>query len=366
MRLVLILAMALAACTPRGTLTFDSAAAQVGDVEEIFLATTRKPDPATGGFLNERSETMTFASFSVSVPPDRELGQITWPREGQPADPATEFVTVGRAIYETDADFRSRLARAIRNEDGEVTIFVHGYNNNFAEGLYRVAQLSSDLDLPGLTVHYAWPSRARAFGYVADRDSALISRKGLVALIEEVERAGARRVVLLAHSMGAQLMMESLMQISLAGRRDVMDRIGGIVLISPDIDVEVFRSQARSIGNLPQPFIIFTSATDPVLRLSARLTGQRDRLGTLTDLSRVEDLEVTVVDSTAFATGSGHFNAAESPALIRILDRMADVEQAFGRDAAGRPGLLPGAVLTVQNATQIILSPVAAIGEGDF
>jgi esterase/lipase superfamily enzyme len=363
MRLAAVALAVLAACTPRGTLTYDPAAAEVGRVEDVFVGTTRQQDPATGDFGPERSEAMSFAEYRVSIPPDRSLGEITWPRYGRPVDPQTDFVTVGRRIFADEADFQTSLKRAIRDEGREATIFVHGYNNNFSEGLYRIAQLSADLDLPGEAVHFAWPSIARPLGYVTDRDSAIFSRDGLTELIETVEAAGAQEVLLVAHSMGAHLTMEALRQLAIGGRQDILGRISGVILISPDIDIEVFRMQAKAIGDLPQPFVIFTSSRDRVLRLSARLTGQRDRLGTMSDITRVDDLQVTVLDATAFNEGSGHFNVGTSPALIRILDRLRDVDRAFDRDAAGRAGLLPGAVLTVQNATQVILSPVAAIGQ---
>jgi hypothetical protein len=43
------------------------------------------------------------------------------------------------------------------------------------------------------------------------------------------------------------------------------------------------------------------------------------------------------------------------------MDRIIQVNTALDADRAGRTGLLPGVVLTAQNATQIILSPVTAI-----
>ncbi len=366
MRLILAAALLLAACTPRGALTTYPEALGIGRSEDVFVGTTRKLDPATGEFGAERSETMTYAEYAISVPPDREVGTIRYPRRGATPDPRTDFLTIGRTIFASEADFRRNLRMDIRQEGNEATIFVHGYNNNFAEGLYRIAQLAADLDLPGEAVHFAWPSLARPLGYVTDRDSAVFSRDGLAQLITEVQAAGADRILLVAHSMGAHLTMEALRQLAIGGRRDVLDKISGVVLISPDIDVDVFRMQAKAIGRLPDPFIIFTSSRDRVLRLSARLTGQRDRLGALTDIGRVDDLAVTVLDASAFSEGPGHFNVANSPALIRVLDRIGEIDRAFGGDAAGRTGLIPGAVLTVQNATRIILAPVAAIGEGNL
>jgi hypothetical protein len=43
------------------------------------------------------------------------------------------------------------------------------------------------------------------------------------------------------------------------------------------------------------------------------------------------------------------------------MQDLGSLNAAFQGEQAGRPGLLPGTVLTVQNATQIILSPVTAL-----
>ncbi len=67
------------------------------------------------------------------------------------------------------------------------------------------------------------------------------------------------------------------------------------------------------------------------------------------------------MDVTDFATGSGHFTPGESPALISLLQNAGNLEAAFEGDSAGRTGLLPGTVLTVQDATEIILSPITSI-----
>jgi esterase/lipase superfamily enzyme len=368
MRRLLALALILAACAPRGALTVDPRAGEVGQVQQVFVGTTRLVDTEANVFGAGRlRDDTTFARYDVSVPPLRTLGEINWPKPREVPDPRRHFLTTGAIVFDGSPDFRRDLAHALAQEkrgQREATIFVHGFNNTFAEGLYRIAQLSSDLDLPGVTVHYAWPSLGKPLGYVYDRDSALFARDGLEQLMAEVQAAGAERTLIVAHSMGASLAMEALRQTAIRGNRRVMDRIAGVLLIAPDIDVDVFHAQARGVGRLPQPFVIFSSTRDRALQLSARLTGQRDRLGNLSDLSEVADLEVTVVDVAAFNVGGGHFNVANSPALIQILGRINDINAAFDRDRTGRTGLLPGVVLTVQNATKIILSPVAGIADG--
>ncbi len=354
----------LMSCTPRGAVTLDASAAGVGTVEKIFIGTTRIQEQ-DGSFGSHRSEEVHFARYDVSVPPNRKLGEITWPKRGGRIDPTTQFLTTDEEVYQSGAAFRADLRRQMTATDGEAVIFIHGYNTNFAESTYRVAQFTHDLQLPGAVIQYSWPSAAEPLGYAYDRDSALFARDGLESLIHEVAAAGAKRILLVAHSMGAGLTMEALRSAAIRGDKRTLGLIGGVILISPDIDVDVFREQARSMGKLPQPFVIFGSDRDKFLRLSALLTGQPARLGSLTDVSRVADLKVTFLDVSEFSKGAGHFLVGDSAALITLLDRIADVQGAFERDRRSRLGLLPGVVLTVQNATQIVLSPLANVAS-DF
>lgn len=364
MRAVLLplLVLFLAACTPRGAMVVVPPETAEGPITTVFVGTTRGLE-GTGVFGSQRSEELRFARYDVAIPPQRELGEIRYAKPRRP-NVSTDFLTTGQRIYSADADFRSDLNKALAANGREAIIFVHGFNNTFTEGLYRIAQLRHDLEVPGVALHYSWPSAAEPLGYLYDRDSAMFARDGLEELIRETIAAGATRVTLVAHSMGSFLTMESLRDIAQTDGR-IRPQIAGVVLMSPDIDVEVFRMQARDIGALPQPFLIFGSDRDRVLRLSALVTGQTGRLGSLDDVTDLSDLDVTYVDVAAFSKGDGHFVPGTSPALIKLLNRVADVDRAFDNDAAGRTGLLPGAILTVRNATRIILSPVAdATGSG--
>lgn len=359
-------AIVCAACAQRGSITIDPQAVAVGAVVPIFIGTTRTYEPESQTYSSKRSETLSFARYDVSVPPDREIGDIGFVPRGRGPNPAVDFLTTGTVQLSDGGAFRRGLSDALRARqpgDRDAIIFVHGFNNTFAEGLYRLAQLSHDLDLPGVPVHYSWPSRGAALGYVADRDSALFARDGLETLIEETEASGAENVVLIAHSMGASLLMESLRQLAIRGKTRTLSRIGGVILISPDIDVDVFRTQARTMGELPQPFLIFGSDRDRLLNLSARLTAEPERLGNLTDISRLADLEVTYLQSGAFSEGAGHFDLGNNPELIGLIDRIGDIDTALERDRRGRTGLLPGIVLTVRSATEIVLAPVTAISQ---
>lgn len=360
-RLVLWISVTLLlACAPRGIVTLAPDAAGIGEIQRIFIGTTRQQEQ-DGQFGSGRSEKVNFARFDVSVPPNRELGEINWPPRRGKADPTKHFVTTDEIVYQTGGAFRAALHQELAAEGGEAVIFVHGYNNNFSEGVYRIAQFAHDLKISGAIVHYAWPSAAEPLGYVYDRDSALFSRDGLEQLIDEVAAAGAKKIILVAHSMGSSLAVEALRQAAIRGDHKNLGLIGGVILISPDIDIDVFKQNARAIGRLPQPFVIFSSDRDRFLRVSALMTGQTERLGSVTDLRELAELEVTLMDVGEFSEGAGHFTVADSPVLLQLLAKIQQVEGAFEADRRARIGVLPGVVMTVQNATQVVLRPVAQV-----
>ena len=87
--------LAVSACAQRGEIRLDPAAAKVGAVQDILVASLREPDPSGPGFGEGADSGLSFAAFQVSVPPDRLAGTVTFsPANGAP-DPATEFLTVG-------------------------------------------------------------------------------------------------------------------------------------------------------------------------------------------------------------------------------------------------------------------------------
>ena len=94
-----------------------------------------------------------------------------------------------------------------------------------------------------------------------------------------------------------------------------------MVLISPDIDVDLFQTQLDRIDPMPEPFVIVVSQRDRALRLSARLSGQTQRLGSLDDIRKLSQYPITVLDLTEI-DGKGdqnHLIPATSPVAIALL-----------------------------------------------
>ena len=320
-RLILILAAALlASCSERGMLSFSEPVPEA-TLHDIWVANFRATQPPDEGQQSPpRPDSIRYEHYQVSVPPSHSTGVIAWP-DGAP-DAATDFVTVDRRVFDDAAAFNQRVRRAAgaATRQNEVMVFVHGYNTNHAEALYLTTQVRHDFEIPVPSVLFSWPSAEAVAGYLYDRDSALIARDQLERVLVDLNRRGMR-IVLMGHSMGNFLIMETLRQIELTGSLDVQRDITALFMISPDIDGELFGVQARRISAFPQPSIILAAEKDRALRVSAWLTGRTNRLGSDVDRVAVGDLPIAVIDVSAFSDGQlEHKVALQSPAAIAVLN----------------------------------------------
>lgn len=294
--------------------------------QTVFFATQRGRDQSGPILGQRRFETLHFGRLTISIPPLHELGKIEW--RNDPPDPKREFAVTGLEVTPDPDVFLREVRKSKAQAQNETFVFIHGYNTTAVEAAFRVAQIQQDFELTDPAVLFTWPSAGLPTGYIYDRDSVLFARDDLETALTHLTR-GQGRVFLVAHSMGAHLMMETLRQARLRGNTRMLNRISGIVLMAPDLDPDVFRRQAQTIGKLPQPFFIFSSTQDQALSLSSFLTGRKPRLGRISGPESVEGLDVTVLDFSAFTDGErfNHMAAVTSPTAIRLLQRLARVSQ---------------------------------------
>ena len=73
--------------------------------------------------------------------------------------------------------------RKHRNAKRQVIIFVHGFNNTYADAVFRLAQITHDSGTDATPILFTWPSRGRTFDYLYDKESANYSRRALEDMI---------------------------------------------------------------------------------------------------------------------------------------------------------------------------------------
>lgn len=366
---IVIMLLALVGCGgPRAVLGLpvaSSSGAEPRAIVPIYVATTRaRSDNLSLPYSAERSKTLNFAKLDIGIPRNHVPGRVE--TSGRLPDPGRHFSARTYQPIAERQEFIRRLNTALSQrapENREILIFVHGYNNNFADSVFRNAQITYDYNIKSVSLHYAWPSGASVPLYVFDRDSALVGRRGLAETIEIAAETNAKRVILVGHSMGAYVVTEALRDLVLRGRTSTLKRLGGVVLAAPDIDVDVFLSQLDDIGDIPRPFAIIVSQRDRALGISRRLAGGRPRVGSGSDVAILQKRDIAVIDVSDI-DGGRHNVFASSPTLMDVVNNNALMRSVLREDQGpvGQTMLADGASVFEGAASLVIFLPSRILG----
>ncbi|PLP61092.1 hypothetical protein CYK37_02005 [Mesorhizobium loti] len=317
----------------------EAPAAAIAATRDIYVATTRqtaKTEPRQV-FAGERSLRTQYARIDVSVPKIHQVGQIERAKGRAQSDPAKHFTATRATLYGNSKQFEQAVGADIARGDGRVLVFVHGYNNGFDDGVYRLTQIVQDTNYPGTPVLFSWASAGKTTGYIYDKESANAARDDLEATLRLLAKTKAKSIDIIAHSMGNWVAMEALRQLAITGDRDLSGKLGYVVLASPDIDVDVFKKQMMRYGKPDRPFTVLLSADDRALQLSTFISGAKPRVGDYGNASDLAQYGVTVVDLTKTQSGDSlnHAKFADNPLLVQLLGKQLRTPAAL---AAAEPG----------------------------
>ena len=203
-------------------------------------------------------------------------------------------------------------------------MFIHGYNTHFDDAVYRITQIAQDSGYTGAPVLFTWASAGKTVDYVYDTNSATVARDALEETLRLVAKSGAKRIDIVAHSLGNWVTMEALRQLAITKDKDLSGKLGDVVLASPDLDVDVFKSQMERYGKPKHPFIVLASKDDRALDISSWIAGDKPRLVIVVDLSKVKPGDEL-----------GHTTFADNANVIKLLGQGLNEEdaRALGRNA---------------------------------
>lgn len=124
----------------------------------------------------------------------------------------------------------------LEDNEQEILLVIHGYNNSFEDIIRRAGQLGFDMAYPGLLACYSWHSAGSGLEYVADGERVTQGANLCLEFIRKlVENSGARRVNIIAHSMGNRLLLNLL---PFFQRENI--RLGQVVMAAPDVSENSF------------------------------------------------------------------------------------------------------------------------------
>jgi len=350
------LGVALVACgacssgrPSQGLLTPVAASVEGSSRVTVLAATDRRRSATDAGemFNGERADDVSYATVTVSIPPDeaRKVGQVQYPGS-VPGNAASEFVTVSADYLDKQAFSAALTGAAKRDGRSKVLVFVHGFNNRFDDAVYRFAQIVHDSKAEGIPVLFTWPSRGEVqlSSYAYDRESAVYSRDALEQLLTTLgANPNVKEVNILAHSMGNWVTLEALRGKAIGGGK-IGGKVKNVFLVAPDVDVDVFRRQIQRMGAARPRFALFVSQDDRALGLSQFIWGGMPRIGVIDpEQEPYRNLlareQITVFDLTKLS-GEAHNRAFDdvTDVMVMIRERLNDDQVVTeGKKISGAP-----------------------------
>lgn len=338
---------------PGGKPLFDSerATPRHPDVELLFITDRAPPTPAeleraeADGkplpYGQERARRIAFGSARVRMVPgvtwqglteQSQLAERTRPVELElgaveelgafPDEPykikrsgdgmllrdRAELVRHAAANETLRAEIRRRLERS---PTGEVMLYVHGFNETFADAAFTTAELCHFLGREPVCSFFTWPASTTGnflISYTNTTETADFAVAHLKKTIRTIATMPeVKGLHILAHSRGAAVTLSAARELALeaiaAGKEPApLFKVKNLVLLSPDIDIDIASQQltgfisdpdlvtvwpeARLPRALDGRLTVYSSPQDRALLVSQILFRSRNRVGQL----RPEDI----------------------------------------------------------------------------
>jgi esterase/lipase superfamily enzyme len=246
-----------------------------------------------------------------------DLAPLTYWTFDPAANPTADIKLRSSWTERSLAEFRNALAAVASafphpvgtptEDQKHVTLFIHGYNNNWEESVSRydavAMQLFDGPDSMGELVSFDWPSKGSLLGYLPDRAEARKTGDDLtevlstlydwmsvrqIAATVSLDDACRARTSILAHSMGSYALEYAMNEVWTRKNRPLLvSLMQEVIMIAADVDNDLFRSgetvshgDGEGLANLSYRITALYTGRDNVLGASAGLKhfGKR-RLG---------------------------------------------------------------------------------------
>ena len=300
----------------------------------VWFGTNREPinrDDLSEGFTGDRSKGSTevfYGRCEVEIPKTHKFGETgkKWWQRWVPFEfNGKDQLKINKISGSESADsFWQQISKTFSENpsDDDALVFLHGFNNSFEDAAVRAAQIGFDLRIKGQTAFFSWPSLGGIDNYPTDESSIESSEEAITKfLVDFSHKSGAKRIHLMAHSMGNRGLLKALKNIA----RDVEVSnsnvsFGHIILAAPDLDVDVFRQAKDAYTALSESTTIYTSSKDRAVKLS-KWIHTYPRLGFVPPITVEQGINtITINDSyNLFEFTLGHSYFAEAEALLHDI-----------------------------------------------
>jgi esterase/lipase superfamily enzyme len=200
---------------------------------------------------------------------DLELGQVlelgAFPEEPYRLRRAEDATLLrDRAELARHAEARGGLQGEVQRQlaaapSEEVLLYVHGFNETFATAAYTAAELCHFLGREQVCAFFTWPASSSgnfltSYTTTESADFAVEHLKKSILVLGMAP--GVAGLQILAHSRGTALALKAVRELGLeaiAAGKEAVDlyKIDNLVLLSPDIDVDIAAQQITSFISDP-------------------------------------------------------------------------------------------------------------------
>jgi esterase/lipase superfamily enzyme len=246
----------------------------------------------------------------VSVPKSHTIGHVERPRSWFGLFQEKETDENAFRIQTLLTLSREQIIAALQQDADSLLLFVHGYNVTFDEAIFKAAQIAYDSNFQGSVLVFSWPSMGGLFKYDYDYQSALFSPGHLLSVLSMItHEIGNKKIFVVAHSLGNQILVDALQQAALG---HVALNISELVLAAPDVDKDVFLSKAQQIKSVAGNITLYASSSDKALLASDKKTWGL-RLGYIGAggpilINGVETIDVSTLGDDMFGLNHGTFS----------------------------------------------------------
>ena len=313
-------------------------------IQKVFYGTNRKPTGKKhlseyfGGERSPNDSPVSYGICEVSIPLSHKKGGIESPFLSLKflEDPKKHILVTKISPISAKKLFSTINKQLSSNKDEktnkDAVVFVHGFNVTFDDAAKRTAQVAYDIGFKGAPIMFSWPSDGALSQYMSDREDVTWSINHIEQFLTDVvDNAGAKKIHLIAHSMGNQGLIGALYRIALKNRNNKKVLFENIILAAPDFDAQLFKQQiAPEVVALTKKWTIYSSDNDAALDVSSNVNSAK-RLGQpVTAISGINVIDATGIEVTPWSVPEFHsYYATKQVVVDDIIDTIKGIAPAL-------------------------------------
>ncbi len=299
-------------------------------IQKVFYGTNRKPTGKKhlseyfGGVRSPNSNPVSYGICEVSIPLNHKKGGIESPFLSlRFLEDPKKHILVTKINPVSAKELFSTINKQLSANSDEGTnkdavVFVHGFNVTFDDAAKRTAQVAYDIGFKGAPIMFSWPSDGSLTQYMSDREDVQWSVNHIEQFLTDViDKAGAKKIHLIAHSMGNQGLIGALYRLALKSRDNRKVLFENIILAAPDFDAQLFKQQiAPEVVALTKKWTIYSSDNDAALDVSSSVNSAK-RLGLpVTAIAGIDVIDATGIEVTPWSVPEFHSYYATKQVVV--------------------------------------------------